>query len=120
MRHAVNLEGLIGALETDSGLLQMLADFFAVCGETISGRTPLVKSILETFAADADPVCFKHGGVMLNLWLKLCRDLLIQLDKQVSQLAHRIGIYVNRTHCNVLLKYRVRKWLRTHGKWRLL
>ena len=92
------LERFVGTLETDSGLLQMLPNFFAVCGEAVSGRTPLVEGGVETLAANADPVCLEHSGIVLNLGLELCGDLLIKLDEEMSELAHRIGIDVNSSH----------------------
>ncbi len=92
------LERFVSTLEPDSGLLQVLPDFFAVCREADSGRTPLVKGVLEVLAADAEPVCFEHSGVVLDLRLKLCGDLLIFSLVLTSYLLytmqhHRVNLY---------------------------
>jgi hypothetical protein len=91
--------GLINLLEAGGRVLQVTPNIFTGLHNLLRGRTPLLVQLLVPLAADALPVTLKIAGVILNLWLYLVADLVVELDEDLAQIAHEVGIYVNCSHC---------------------
>jgi hypothetical protein len=79
-------------------MLQVLSQLFAVCGELSNGGTPLNQDFIEVLIADANPIAFELRGSMSDLRLKLVGNLLIEIDEDVAEVTHKVGINVNLSH----------------------
>lgn len=95
---------LVSVVEAGGGLLQVTANLLAIEGQAGSGGTPFAEGVVKMLAADADPVALKLAGQMLNLWLQLAGNLLIELHKKCAKLTHQVGIYMNCSHGRILLQ----------------
>ncbi|HEV7234695.1 MAG TPA: hypothetical protein VGN15_00855 [Ktedonobacteraceae bacterium] len=90
--------GLINLLEAGGCVLQVTTNIFTGLHDALRGGTPILVQLLVPLAADALPVALKRAGVILNLWLDLVADLVVELDEDLAQIAHEVGIYVNCSH----------------------
>jgi hypothetical protein len=89
---------LVGVLELLCGALQVATEVLTSLYNLVSSGTPLLHQVLEPISANALPVVLKLARVVLNVWLDLVLNLVIELDENLTELTHQVGIYVNNAH----------------------